>query len=174
MNPLAIAGAVGVGLLVTLLGVQTVRLSHEQAAHEATKTAFAEHRTIAARAALAQNEAFEAQASGWRQAQQENALAHRTYVDELLRDNAGLRAAGDKLRARTDQLRAAAGQAPRDPGAEPSSPTASEAADLLAYVSRRIDEAAERIGEFAEGAHGAGQLCERDYDALKLKPTASP
>ncbi len=173
MTPITWAKIGGLLALVALLVLQTVRLSHEETAHAETRTAFAEHRTIAARAALAQNQAFEAQSSGWRKTQQENANANRTYLDELLRDNAALRTAGDQLRARTDQLRAAAGQAPRDPGAQPSGPTAGEAANLLAYMQRRLDEAAGGIGDFADRAAGAGHLCERDYDALKVTPSAS-
>lgn len=167
MTPLFIAQAAVVGVLVAFGGMQSVRLANEKLSHAETRTAFAEHRTVAARAALKQSEDFAAQASGWRATQQGNANAHRAFVDELLRDNAGLRAAGDRLQLRADQLRTAAGQAPRDPGAQPAGPTASEAADLLAVLFKRIDARAGEIAEFADRASAAGELCVRDYDALK-------
>lgn len=162
------------GVLVAFGGMQTVRLAHEKTVHAETRVAFSEHRTMAARAALKQNEDFAATASSWRAIQQENASAHRIFSDEILGQLALSRAAGDRLQLRADQLRAAAGQAPRDPGTQPAGPTASQAADLLAYMRRRLDEAAGGIGEFADRTSSAGELCVRDYDALSARPTARP
>ncbi len=161
-----IAAAAGLALLGAV-GVQTVKLAGERADHADTRTAFAEHRRLAERASRIQSENFAAKSSAWRAEQQENADAYRVTTDELLGLLAAERTGRQRLSDRLTALAAAAGQAPRDPGAQPAGPTAGQAADLLAYVSRRLDEAASGIGEFAERSHGSGTLCERDYDALK-------
>ena len=161
-----LAAAAGVAML-GVIGVQAVRLAGEKADHADTLSAFSEHRRLAERASRIQSENFAAQSSAWRATQLENSNANRAFLDELLRDNASLRAAGDRLQLRADQLRAAASQSARDPGTQPAGPPAQEAADLLATMLSRVDEAAGGIAEFADRANAAGELCARDYDALK-------
>ena len=166
MTPLLWAKLAVLGGLVAFGAWQTVRLAGEKAAHGETRVSFAEHRTLAERASRVQTENFAAQASGWRKTQLENSNAHRTFTDELLGQLALSRAAGDRLQLRADQLRAAAGQAPRDSGAQPTGPTAQEAGLLLADLFKRADARAGELAEFADRANAAGELCQRDYEAL--------
>lgn len=163
----AIAVALAFAGLGTLYYKERVSHANTKVLLATEKTGRADDRTQGERAARTQTENFMAQASAWRATQKENADAHRVTTDELLGLLAAERTGRQRLSDRLTALATAAGQAPRDPGTQPAGPTAGQAADLLAYVSRRLDEAASGIGEFAERAHGAGTLCERDYDALK-------
>lgn len=84
----------------------------------------------------------------------QTALAASTDAGRELRDKL---AALEARSCSGDPVPAGAGQA------------ASSPADLRAYVSRRLDEAAEGIAGFAERAAIAGQLCVESYQALKPK-----
>ena len=74
------------------------------------------------------------------------------------------RSAADRLRQRATQL--ATSCTASNPATAGSGPTTDAPGDLLAYMQRRIDEAAGGIGQYADGARIAGQLCQRSYDAL--------
>jgi hypothetical protein len=170
---LALAGAGLVAKQLQVAGLET-DLATEKAGR-------ATDRATAESAARAQAEQHRKEAASWRAKQQENANAHQVQVDELLRSIAGLGESRDRLRERVTALAAAASRPPGDPQAQPGGPTAAEAGNLLAAMHRRIDEAAEGIAVFADRASGAGQLCERDYDALTVtrtevvsSPTATP
>lgn len=68
------------------------------------------------------------------------------------------------LRQRADQL--AASCTASNTTTTASSPATESPGDLLAYMQRRIDEAAGGIGEYADSARIAGQLCVSSYGAL--------
>lgn len=53
-----------------------------------------------------------------------------------------------------------------DPAAAACSAAASATADLLAELLERVDRAASEVGQYADQARRAGQLCERFYGAL--------
>lgn len=76
-------------------------------------------------------------------------------------------AAGQRLRnelATLDKRACDGSSAAASPGSAASSP-----ADLRAYVSRRLDEAADGIAGFAESAIGASQTCFESYSAVRKK-----
>src|SRR5574341_893557 len=88
----------------------------------------------------------------------------KSEADAASADAAAAHDAAERLRgAYAAQLRRAT---TCHPTAAASSPPAQPTADLLADVQQRIDEAAGEIARFADRAHIAGRLCERDYDSL--------
>lgn len=74
------------------------------------------------------------------------------------------RSAADRLRQRAAEL--AASCTAGHPSTAGSSPATDSPGDLLAYMQQRIDDAAQQLGEYADQARIAGQLCERSYEAL--------
>ena len=79
-------------------------------------------------------------------------------------DARSLRGVLDRMR---DHAAGLAGQCgPADPAPASSGTPARPPGDLLAELSAGIAEAARELAEFADGAAGAGRLCERSYDAL--------
>lgn len=96
-------------------------------------------------------------------------------VDAANQKTSGLETA---LRNRTGavgqlQARLAALEAQRcagDPATPEGRASAAAAADLSAYVRRRLDEATDGVGEFADRAAIAGEACESAADSLKKPP----
>jgi hypothetical protein len=74
-------------------------------------------------------------------------------------------AAGNGLRIRTITVAAACDRGAGSEAATPASAPASSPGDLLAYVQRRMDEAAVGVVEFADAASIAGELCWADGNA---------
>lgn len=60
-----------------------------------------------------------------------------------------------------------------DPAAAARSEAAAATADLLADLLDRVDSAAGEVGQYADQARRAGQLCERHYGAL-IPPDDTP
>lgn len=89
-------------------------------------------------------------------------------LDRARADADAARAAGQRLRdAQRAYIAAAlAGAARLDPAAAPGGQAAGAPADLLADLQRRVDEATDGVGRFADESHAAGQACERSYDSL--------
>lgn len=90
------------------------------------------------------------------------ANAAKVRAAQVERDRAGNVA--EQLRARLAAVEAS--RCAGDPAAGGGSEAAREAADLSAYVRRRIDEATDGVADFAEGAAGAGEACQRQYRSL--------
>lgn len=80
-------------------------------------------------------------------------------------DARGARSAADRLRQRAAEL--AASCAAGNSAAAPGSPPASTPGLVLADMLGRVAASAGELGGYADRARGAGQLCERSYDALR-------
>jgi len=156
-----------VGLvLVAALGVQTVRLSDEQAAHATTRASFADERTEAARrtakAESAQREIFEARIG------EKDAIieaARRTAADRAVALARSERAAGG-LRDELAAFIARSGQAGGSPGTGSGSPPGAAPLDLLAGLFGEADRFAGDMAAAFEGSRDAGIACERSYNTL--------
>lgn len=157
--------AAGVALLAVagFAGVQTLRLSNERAAHAETKAAWQTQVADAERLGrLAESHQREVERD-WieRQAQASAAASRRAAA--LRSSLAAARSSGSELR---DALAAAYARCD-SAGTGASVPRVSESArapaDLPADVSRRLDEAADRIAQFAEAAMSARQVCEESW-----------
>jgi hypothetical protein len=102
--------------------------------------------------------------------QQENANAFLQDRDRAAADAARARDAAGQLRDHVDTLeRIARGAGASDSAALASRQAADTAARMLADLQRRADERAGLLAEYADRARLAGQLCERDYDALTVR-----
>lgn len=88
------------------------------------------------------------------------------FTTRALADAGDRRTADERLRGATAAVAARCSAGAPDPAAVAVSAPASAPGDLLADVQRRLGEAAGRVGEYADSAHGAGQQCQADYDAL--------
>lgn len=160
----------GVGLaLVAMLGVQTVRLSHEQAAHATTKLEFADARTEASRlqakAETEQRNEFErriGEKDALIQAAQSEAATARTALARSVR-------AGDSLRDERAAYIARAGQACSGAGAGPGGAPACPAVKLLDELFEQADSFAGDLAAAFEGSYIAGRACERQYQTLTVK-----
>jgi hypothetical protein len=86
---------------------------------------------------------------------------------QALSDNDALRSAGPGLRAAQARYADARCRASAsNPAPVGASAPADPAPDLLADVQRRLDEATDGVGRFADQSHIAGTTCERSYQAL--------
>ena len=155
---------------LALCGWQWRAATSARAETAAVALAFADYREAQernTRLALEQQRAEKARADKLRQealdAEYLARLAAQADADRL-RGTAG------QLQRYAADLAASLGAASRDPAAASGSAPAGGAADLLAQLSGRLDEAAERIALHAAAAARAGQLCERSYDALTARP----
>jgi hypothetical protein len=159
---LVVAGLGGFGW------IQTTRLSSERAAHAATRAKHAAAlETLSTRAADAERAARAEEARRFTRAV-EIADAAVQELNRAQRDADAAAAAGRSLRAYTARLLAACGGRPAaDPAVAVPGAAASSPADLLAFVQRRLDEAADRTARFADESHAAGRACERSYDSLR-------
>lgn len=93
-------------------------------------------------------------------------------IKQLQAAQAGARAADAarrELLARVTAL-ANAARRPDDSGAVAAGPPTSDPVVLLADVLGRADQRAGDLAQYADAARIAGQKCERDYDALTVRP----
>jgi hypothetical protein len=162
------APVLAVALLLALAGVgyQTKQALNARALYQAERAAFASYRAKAAtdQAAAVADEA----AKGVRERntiQEAQDAEHRARVAAQA-DAAAARTAAVGLRNRAQELATAARCAPRDSALAASSEAADTPADLLAVMLQGVDDAAGTIGEYADAARLAGQLCQRSYQAL--------
>jgi len=88
-------------------------------------------------------------------------------AQERQQERTAARRTADGLRDAVHAVAAQCSGAPADPGAAGAGPAASAPGDLLAYVHRRLDEAAAGIAAHADDAADAGRSCERAYDAVR-------
>lgn len=157
----AIAGA------LALAGVQTMRLSNEQAAHATTRASYADERTKAAQAhARATDEQRAIYESRIGAKDEIIAQAHRTAAaraDSIAR----LERAAGGLRDERAAYLARAGQTCSDPGADPRGTTACPAASLLDELFGQADSFAGELAGAFEASRAAGLACETSYDSLR-------
>lgn len=150
-----------VGLLLALLGVQTVRVAGLEQAAADRRATDAESQRLAERAQ--RNEEQRRAAAVTKEAT--DAQARITTLEDDLR---GARAAADGLRAAVAgaarRARASACAAASSPGEPDSDPIG-----VLADVLGRADQRAGVLAEHADRLRIAGSACERSYDALTVK-----
>lgn len=90
---------------------------------------------------------------------------NQKHADAAQADADSFRAANVRLHSRINKMVA---DAKRDnPALAEGGPTAGTSLDMLAYMFRRISEAAGRIGEHADSARNAGLTCEAVYDGVR-------
>ena len=180
MNPrIVIAAAVVgcllaaiVGCLLAAIAVQTLRLGAEQKAHADTRAGHAEQLRMLANAGRNAEAAARAEEQR-RSAELQKVANEATHaLDRARADAAAAAAAGQRLRDRLATVASACRAGPGDPVPAAPGPAASSPADLLAYVQRRLDEAADGIARHADAAGAAGRACERAYDSLTRRSTA--
>lgn len=101
--------------------------------------------------------------AGWYAGMLEVQRNAQEKLDAAAADAAAANDAASRLRERVAELS-------RRPAACPAATGGGEAADaagdLLADVSRRLDQAADELAEFAERAAVAGMACEAAYDLV--------
>lgn len=170
MTARALAIALAAALL--LAGLQTLRLSREQAAHAETRREHAEQMAELERKAREETEAArEEERRRTAEVQKAADEAHRD-LDRARADAAAAADAGQRLRAQLAAITSSCRRPASGPAAPGSSPPADAAVDLLAIVQQRLDEAADGIARHADEARAAGRACERAYDSLTPKPAA--
>lgn len=120
-----------------------------------------EVQTLAAVAAAAEQARFE---------EQRRVLAAQEIANEARKREEQARADADAAAAAGSRLRQALAAARRAACSDPAPAGSSQAADategMLADVQRRLDEATDRIGRFADQAYSAGLACQQAYDSL--------
>lgn len=162
--------AIALAAALAFAGLQTWRLSAEEADHDATKLAHAEQ------IAQLQRKAIEAQVSAraeeQRRAEALQGVIHETEQQlERARSDAGAAAdAGQRLRAQLAAITASCRGAAGHSGVAGAGAPAVSTADLLADVQRRLAEAEDATARYADEARAAGQACERSYRALTAGP----
>lgn len=166
---MAWAGAVAA--MAAALAWQSAKLADERAAHAVTVATIAQERQANAKAVADAAENARQDERQRYEAQKEIADEANRQKDNALEQLDGARAAGDSLRAQLARARAllAACGAGKDSNAADGGAATDKTADLLADVQRRLDQAADGIGGFADRAFIAGTACERSYDALTKK-----
>lgn len=164
--PLAIAAALG---FATFGGVQTIRLSHAQAAVALERQARADDRAKAEAAARIASENYRAEEQRRAAARQKEIDDAQALAAQLDADRAAALSAGDRLRRALAAERASSCPAAGNPAPAPAGSPAPAPRDLSALVQRRLDEAQDRIAGFADQAAAAGQTCERIHDSLTAR-----
>lgn len=159
----AIAGA------LALAGVQTMRLSNEQAAHATTRASYADERTKAAqahaRATDEQRAIYESRIKG-----KDDAIAQAKKVaEDRAVALAGSRRTADSLRDDLAAYLSRADQAGGHPGAGPGSPAAAAPARMLGELFAEADNFAGVLEAAFAGARNAGLICEQSYDSLTTR-----
>lgn len=116
-------------------------------------------------AAQALQESDRRRAEEQRRAKQHQEIVNeaRKQADRARLDAAAARTAAGRLQA---ELAAYRGRACPNPATDSGGQAAGATEGVLADVQRRLDEAADRIAEFADQSRIAGLACERKYDAL--------
>lgn len=156
------------GLLaaVAVAGVQSWRLASEQAANAETRAQHA-HQIAAMAEAARQAEADARTEEQRRTAEVQKAADDARQAMERARADAVAAAdAGDRLRKHITTLTAASCAGAIGAEAASGGTPADATARMLADVQRRIDDATNRIAQFADSAHAAGRACESGYNAL--------
>lgn len=173
MVDIGLRAGLWVGMGAVLLASAAWLVQHERALGEARGAARVQQSWDAERVsqqARAINEGAAAAAETERRVsvQQEVIRETTAQLDRARADADAARAAGQRLRdAQRAYIAAAlAGAARLDPAAAPGGQAAGAPADLLADLQRRVDEATDGVGRFADESHAAGQACERSYDSL--------
>lgn len=158
------AGAI-VGALA-LAGVQTVRLSTEQAAHATTRASYADERTKAAQAhakAIAEQADEFTRRIGEKdaiiQTAQSLAVARATALADMRRAGDGLR---DDLAAAIARTGQAGGGAVPGPGGEATA----GAVGVLGELFTEADGFAGVLAGALAASRDAGATCERSYESL--------
>ncbi|WP_431512624.1 DUF2514 family protein [Variovorax sp. DAIF25] len=150
-----------VGLLMALLGLQTVRVAGLEQAAADQRATDAESQRLAERAQRTEEQRRAAAVTK----EATDAHARITTLEDDLR---GARAAADGVRSAAasaaGRARAGACTAPRSPG-DPGA----DAIGVLADVLRRADERAGVLAEHADRLRIAGIACERSYGALTIQ-----
>ena len=160
-----LAGAAALALLL-ILGAQTLRLASARTELAETKAAWATQRESAALVARAGEAAARNEEERRRAAQQEahdesQRFSARARADDDLRRNAdaGLQ---HTVASVASSCRGATG----DPAAAAVRQATSSPGDLLAYVQRRMGEAAGGVVGYADQLRAAGSECAGRYEAL--------
>lgn len=177
MVDIGLRAGLGVGLGALLLAGAAWLVQHERAAGDARGAARVQRAWDAERIqqqAQAINDGAANAAETERRIAAQSEVIHEATVqrDRARADADAARAAGQRLRdaQRAYIASALAGAARLDPAAAPGGQAAGAPADLLADLQRRVDEAADGVGRFADESHAAGRACERSYDALIQAP----
>lgn len=150
-----------IGVLLALLGLQTVRVAELKRDAADQRAADAETQLLVDRAQRTEEQrraaavALEASNAQARINSLEDALRLAHSASDGVRDAA----AGAAIRARAQSCAPNAGQG--QPGAD--------ALDLLVDVLGRADRRAGELAEYADRLRIAGTACERSYDALTAK-----
>ena len=154
-----------------LAGAQTVRLAAEESDHSMTKAEHAaQMQVLAENAREAENKARTEEQRRTAEVQKAANEADQARLTAEA-DAAAARTAGQRLRAQLAALAADYRGATGNPGAAASGTPADAAERVLADVQRRLDEAQDRVADFADRSRTAGLACERIHDSLK-KPSS--
>lgn len=156
-----VAAAAATALIGAAIGYYRVAADRDRVA-----AAFASYRAqVEANARVAVEKAREDERQIQEQQRKELDEAH-VALTAARKDAGAARTALDRLRERARS--AAAGQQCPAADPQPASPgsAASNPAGVLADLLVEAGEVARRYAEIADAARIAGQLCERDYDAL--------
>lgn len=160
--------AAGAAALVLLLGlgVQTVRLAHSERSLAELQSAWDKDR--AQRAEVARIAEADARAEERRRtAAQEEAHVESQRFAARARADADVRRVADVgLQHAVATVAARCGAPAGDPAAAVISPAASAPGDLLAYVQRRMGQAAGEVVEYADQLRAASGECAARYGAL--------
>lgn len=163
-----------VGALGTAFTAQHVKIANLKAAVATEKQGRSDDR-----AAYAANAASQAAANlvetNRRLAEQAKASdASHQFELKAVADRAVRNTADDRLRGATAVVAARCGAPRSDSAASAVSPAASSPGDLLAYVQRRMGEAAGSVIDYADHLRPAAEECAARYDALGNTKVTSP
>ena len=159
--------ASGVLMLGVFAGIQTVHLADERAAHAKTRADHYQQVQALERQALLAERAARLEEQRRTAEVQKAADEAQQQLEQARADAAAAATAGQRLRERIAQLAATACRPAAGKATTASAgPATDSTADLLARLQQRLDDAADRIAEFADRAHTAGTACQRSYDAL--------
>ncbi len=100
-------------------------------------------------------------------AQKESNREARKFIEQAAAAAAGDRSSRERVH---NDLATATATRRSNPAAVAQCAPAESDVDLYAQLSRRADEAAGELAEAAEAFRGAGEQCQRDYEALNPKP----
>jgi hypothetical protein len=156
-------------LAVALLVTQTLRLAGARTELATAHAQFNAERTTAAQLAASASEANRATEAHHIAHQRETDREADRFAERARTDRAAADRQHDRLLAQARALAAAHREAACHPTDVRQGAPAPGAPDLLADVLGRIDAAAGGLAAFADAAHGAGQACERERDALTTR-----
>lgn len=163
-SPIVWVGGVAVALGIAA-GVQTVRLSAEQVKTAQVRSDWDKDKL---RQAIAAREALEAQKIEAEEIAEKQAEVLNEGIEQykaMAENERAARLAAERLRRAESTARGGASQ--QGSAASAPSQSASSPADLSAYVSRRLDEAADGIALHADDTFIRSDACERIYEALR-------